>query len=205
MECQVCHRNSEECRIRKVKGMFLCPKHLTQYYRYGAFLDKTIYDPNDYIIYNDYAEIVLRDKECNEIAHTQIDLQDVELCKKYKIYLRKSLNTSYAIASMETGKKMFLHRLILGYDGEDHVDHIDGNGLNNRKSNLRIVSCSENVFNRHNKLLRGVKLVPSGKYQVAITKNYKTIYCGTFDTFDEAIKARIKAENDLFPGIIVGH
>lgn len=182
--------------------MFLCPKHLTQYYRHGEFLERTIFDSNEYILHDDYAEIVLRNRHCEEVARTQIDLQDIDICKNYKVYLRKTKNVDYAIVSIGN-KKIFLHRLIMKYDGNNPIDHVDGNGLNNRRSNLRIVSQSENIFNRE-KIFRGIKQVQSGKYQVAISKNYQTIYIGTFDTFDEAMEARIKAEEYYYPGIIIG-
>lgn len=35
--CDVCGRTDKECRIRTIKGMKLCPKHVTQYYRHGKF------------------------------------------------------------------------------------------------------------------------------------------------------------------------
>lgn len=45
-------------------------------------------------------------------------------------------------------KTVYLHRHIMKYDGELQIDHIDGNGLNNTKKNLRIVTRSENAKNR---------------------------------------------------------
>lgn len=199
-ECQICHRTEDKCRIRTIKSMDLCPKHVMQYYRYGCFLDRTIYDPNDYVLHDDYAEIILRNKDCEEVGRAIIDLEDVELCKKYKWYLRESLHTNYAIARLVGDKKIFLHRLIIDYNGPNPIDHIDHNGLNNRRGNLRICSTSENIFNRRNSP-KGVRQVPSGRYAATIMKDYNSIYLGTFDTYEEARQARKKAEKELFGDI----
>ena len=87
----------------------------------------------------------------------------------------------------QINKKIHLHRFIMDYEGDLDIDHINMNGLDNRKSNLRIVTHAENKANNN---MPGVKLVPSGKYQACCCRNYKTIYIGTYNTFDEAVKAR---------------
>ena len=86
-----------------------------------------------------------------------------------------------------TGKKVFLHRVVLNYFGELEIDHINLNGLDNRKSNLRIVTRSENASNNRGS---GVKQVPSGNWQAVIFRNYKSIYIGTFSSKEEALEAR---------------
>lgn len=42
-------------------------------------------------------------------------------------------------------KTVFLHRLVMGAQKGDEIDHIDGDGLNNRRSNLRFVTHTENL------------------------------------------------------------
>ena len=69
--------------------MYLCPKHVTQMYRYNEFIDNTIYDANEIIILDDRAEIVLRNKKCEEVGRAIIDLEDVKKCRGYKWHLRK--------------------------------------------------------------------------------------------------------------------
>ena len=59
MKCDICGRTNAECRIKTIKGRNFCPKHLTQWYRYGKFSPSTIYDPNEYILHEDYAEIIM--------------------------------------------------------------------------------------------------------------------------------------------------
>jgi len=105
------------------------------------------------------------------------------------------------------GKKrlIFMHREILGLsDRNQHVDHINGDGLDNRRSNLRIATNAENNRN-HRKpsnaltsLYKGVswhKL--SRKWQAQITFNGKKRYLGLF--IDELAAARTydKAAKEL--------
>lgn len=190
MECEICHRKENECRIRKIKNMCLCPRHVTQWYRYGCFNDNTIYQPNEYIIHETYAEIVLKDRNCCIVGYAMIDLDDVEKCKQHKWHLRQSRgHTPYVIASVKgkENQKVHLHRFVLNYDGPLDIDHINRNGLDNRKSNLRVVTHQENAVNNG---ADGVKQVPSGRWQAAYCRDYKTIYIGTFDSKEEAMKAR---------------
>lgn len=193
MKCDICSRTEEEYKIKTINNMNLCPKHLTQYYRYGKFLSSTIYDKNEIIVHDDAAEIILKDKYQNVVGRAIIDIEDIEKCSQYKWHIRNSGNNQYAISSLPNNKKLHLHRFVLGYEGECDVDHIDHNGLNNKKENLRIVSHADNI--RNQKIDRkGIKRIPSGRYQVTITQNYITKYLGTYDTYEEALQARINAE-----------
>lgn len=195
MNCDICGVSDNIKRIRTIKGMNLCPKHITQLYRHSKFLDKTIYDNNEYIKHDDYFEIIIRDKSCEEVGRAIIDAEDYDICAQHKWHIKKSKNTNYAISHIN-GKKVFLHRFVLDYYGNKDVDHINRNGMDNRKSNLRITSHSDNIRNQ-SETRKGIKKVKSGKYQATITKNYKCIYLGTFDTYESALEARIRAENEI--------
>lgn len=187
MQCSFCERTDTECKIKCIKGVCYCPLHLTRHYRKQDMQDKSIYSPNEHVYYDDHAEIILCDKHGKEIARALVDLDDVEKCKAYKWHVRKSRNTDYVIASLPNNAKVHLHRLITGYNGELDVDHINLNGLDNRKSNLRVITHSENISNNK---ATGVTKVPSGRYQARIYRDYHTIYLGTFDTYEEATAAR---------------
>lgn len=178
--------------------MSLCRKHISQYSRHGKFFECTIYDKNKYIenIIEGYAEIILRDKNNNEVGKAIIDIDCIEKCKEYKWHMRKSRNTNYVACSIN-GKKLFLYRLILEYTGKMDVDHINHNGLDNRKLNLRICTHSQNMTNQYKKL-NGIYKTKSGKYRASICINSKTIYIGTFETEEEALFARANKEKELF-------
>ena len=191
MKCSYCDRTDKECRIRKVRDYYLCPKHYTRFYRHSDMNGRSIYDVNDYVLYDDHAEIILRDKDCNEVARALIDLEDVEKCKQYKWHTRKKPYGKgyYVTASLhgQNEQKIHLHRFVLDYCGDLEIDHINRNPLDNRKCNLRAVDHSTNAANNDH---TGVKQVHSGRWQASCTRNYKSIYIGTFDTKEEAMIAR---------------
>ena len=73
----------------------------------------------------------------------------------------KSEKWNYAIrTAKETGKTIYMHREIMGItDSKVYVDHIDHDGLNNQKTNLRV---SANRFNQYNV---GKKTTSKQKYK----------------------------------------
>jgi hypothetical protein len=101
-------------------------------------------------------------------------------------------------------KNYLAHRLVWLYSyGEwpkNQIDHIDQSSLNNRLSNLRDVTNSENSKNK--KIPRNNKSGVMGvffsndtqKWAATIMVNGKTIYLGYFDLKDDAITARKNAE-----------
>ena len=157
-------------------------------YKHGK-IKRTIYDHNVYTIEGDICYITLFDKTGSEAGKAIIDKSKINICKEFKWSIKNSCNTKYVMAHDKTGNKMFLHRLILGYDGNLDVDHINHNGLDNRVSNLRVITRSANTTNQRKKY-SGIKLVDSGRYQCSIMYDYKNIYLGTFDTMAEALDVR---------------
>ena len=83
-----------------------------------------------------------------------VDDENYDYFNQWKWFGYKSSNTMYAKRvyrnrPMGICKNLSMHREILKIDNPDiEVDHIDGNGLNNQKENLRIVTVSQNQANR---------------------------------------------------------
>ncbi len=112
-------------------------------------------------------------------------------------------NNKKCINICHSGKKYKAHRLaFLFVNGEwpkKDVDHINGNPLDNRFSNLRDV---DNSVNRKNsKLYRtnrnghpGVHKTPSGSWWATIQSESKQHYLGTFGCYTAALLARKKME-----------
>lgn len=48
----------------------------------------------------------------------------------------------------EGGSKPYLHRIVMGAKKGQHIDHINGDGRDNRKANLRVTDCSCNMANQ---------------------------------------------------------
>lgn len=101
------------------------------------------------------------------------------------------------------GKKIFLHRFLLGLYGpgtpNEEVDHINGDKLDNRLANLRICSHQQNLMNiRKDYKFVGVKQLKNGKWTASIMYNYKAIFLGNYDCYEDAVKARLNKEKELF-------
>jgi hypothetical protein len=100
-------------------------------------------------------------------------------------------STFYAVRNA-MGRAFKLHRLIIAAPRGSIVDHINGDGLDNRRSNLRIVSSSENSQNRRavggGPRFKGVSR-RSGGYGASIFYNGSRRWLGTFRTAEDAARA----------------
>lgn len=128
-----------------------------------------------------------------------VDDEDYEMISSMSWSSIKSRHskTSYAIhrywCKTEHRHKCYqMHRLIMSAPVGLHIDHINMNGLDNRRCNLRIVSPSQNVCrstrkdNKHG--YRGVR-VGFGKYKVRVRSNGKDYCGGSFVDLQDAARA----------------
>jgi hypothetical protein len=142
-----------------------------------------------------------------------IDDEDFHLVKnkKWRI-LNNHLDRGYTGNLYVIGSYgKLLHRLILNAEKGQVVDHINGNGLDNRKCNLRFVTYSENMQNVHkvrdNKFgLIGVRENNSWlkrrnktakRFYSYIKVDNKRVHLGSFFTPKEASEAYLKAKSKL--------
>lgn len=102
--------------------------------------------------------------------------------------------TQIITACCGTRKRIKLHRFIMDAKPGQEVDHINADGLDNRKSNLRFCSRAQNLANKKkmsgNRKYKGVAAVTgSSKWQANIGWKKKRIYLGCFNTQEEAARA----------------
>jgi hypothetical protein len=94
-----------------------------------------------------------------------------------------------------------MHRLILAAAAGQWVDHIDGDGLNNRRANLRICDPNQNAANSRrvpNTIgYRGVWRTIYGRYYASITSKGRAVRLGSFSTAIEAAVAYDEAAKEL--------
>lgn len=91
-------------------------------YHKGKITKRTIYDPNEYILHDDYAECITYDKEGNETARIKVDLDKVEELKQFKIYIRKQGGDTWYAAISINGK--WAARIMHNYKGM-HLGYFD--------------------------------------------------------------------------------
>ena len=191
-KCDICGRPMSH-KI-KAHGYVLCDKHYKQLKKYGRFLDnnpRTQKDKNEYHIHGDVTLIDLYDKTGNVVAQTIIDTEDLE---KVKFTKWKLSGSGYAINTPKfSGHSKHMSSVILRTD--EFVDHIDHNALNNKKSNLRVCTNSQNQMNADHK---GVTTTANGKFYAHIKINQKMINLGVYVFEEEALFARWYAETLLF-------
>ena len=132
-----------------------------------------------------------------------VDNEDLHLVEHINWQARKSVNTFYANATRD--KITFqMHRIIMGVcDPKVLIDHIDGNGLNNTKKNLRLANERNNCFNRRKRKdsavsFKGVWKASANRYRAEIVVNKKRHYLGCFKDSLSAAEAYNKAAIEHF-------
>jgi hypothetical protein len=135
-----------------------------------------------------------------------VSAEDAYLVGRYNWSALKGRGTVYAVRSERVAGKnrtVYMHRAVLSASPWLDVDHIDGDGLNNTRQNLREATRSENSRNRgvmtkNSTGLKGVYENPSGRSWCAKIRLYgKGYYLGSYSTPQEAHAAYAKACADL--------
>lgn len=137
---------------------------------------------------------------------TVVDNEDFDLARlRWHVLVIAHKNTVYALRHTEriAGVRFtqYLHRVILSRKlrrellRQEHVDHINGDGLDNRRGNLRLATPSQNAFNapkgkRNSSGFRGVYFHNrAAKWAAQIRVDGQNHYLGLFDTPESAYSA----------------
>lgn len=139
------------------------------------------------------------ERQGETVVYVVIDRDDASIARRYRWNAVRISGRYYAIS----GDRL-LHRLIMEPipDGME-VDHIDGDSLNNRRSNLRIVSHAQNNMNKvlQSNNTSGFKGVSwnrnAGKWSASIKKRNRKRHIGLFASREEAARAYDDAAREL--------
>jgi len=133
-----------------------------------------------------------------------VDAEDYYRLVEFRWHTTTGANTFYAVASPPGEKKITMHRMIMDAPGHLVVDHIDHNGLNNCKTNLRLCTTAQNNHNCSPKKgtsskYKGVGWNKGKKRWVAMVRfNNKIHFLGHFENEIDAARAYDKKAADLF-------
>ncbi len=120
-----------------------------------------------------------------------VDAEDYEWLSQYKWHANPSKRNGTIYAARSVGhSSVLMHRMIMRPPKGKVVDHINGNGLDNRRCNLRICNRQENARNRRKHVggkSRFIGVYPRGKKWGAFVGHQ---HVGVFEDEVEAAKAR---------------
>ncbi len=128
-----------------------------------------------------------------------IDDEDCEKVAAFKWHAFEHGQTVYARTNVQSGRPrsgrtgLYMHRLILDAGRGQQVDHKDGNGLDNRKANLRLVTKGQNGQNLHvpkTSQYPGVSwFKPTGTWRAVLHPGNQYLHLGLFPTEEDAFRA----------------
>lgn len=153
---------------------------------------------NEYVIKGDYAELDVSTEKYPS-THTKVDTEDLQMLLNHKSAKNSKMrwmvyNSSYGRWGSyvsATDRKTLIHRLIMGVTDANYiVDHINGDTLDNRKSNLRVITRAENNKNmrKHSDNTSGYTGVglKDGLWVASIRMGYKKYYIGGYNSKEHA-------------------
>jgi hypothetical protein len=133
-----------------------------------------------------------------------VDPEDYEELARHKWYAVRKDGKFYAVRSRKNGN-LKMHRVIIGALEGEIVDHKNGNGLDNRKANVRFATAQQNGWNKRKQRsncsskYKGVSWEKKrNQWRARITFKGRVVHLGRFDTEEDAARACDAKARELF-------
>lgn len=124
-----------------------------------------------------------------------VDDKDYEMLSKHKWCQSQGYAVSNLSRKTHKKRRIRMHQILMNTPKGMHTDHIDGNPINNQKSNLRVCTASQNLMNRGRTRINrsGFKGVSwhkvTKKWQARIKVKRKEMHLGYFKIPEAASEA----------------
>lgn len=189
-----------EC-VCKCGNNVICSKNslLTNKITSCGCVENSVHLKKNFNIYN-----LSQDYGIGVVASGEKFYFDLEDYDKLKEYLWVYDYYGYVRTTIKTENNKYnisMHKFLTNYT---MVDHINRNGLDNRKENLRQTTDKENSVNKNIRITNKSGIIGvywdkhRGRWQVNVSRNNHSIYIGRFKDKNNAIVARLKAEKEYY-------
>ncbi|OHB81180.1 MAG: hypothetical protein A2W31_05055 [Planctomycetes bacterium RBG_16_64_10] len=127
-----------------------------------------------------------------------VDDRDYPLVSRYRWKAIRPRTIWYAQRNAWNGRRyvgLFMHRVVMAVGDGERVDHVNCDGLDNRRSNLRVATRSENAANFRksdgcSSRFKGVsRHRKSGRWRASIQIRRRVVHLGYFDREEDAARA----------------
>jgi len=140
----------------------------------------------------------LKEVELTNGGKVLVDDDDFDVLSRSQWFWSSPKKTKYAFRLKDNIR---MHRILLDAKENEIVDHVNGDGLDNRRANLRFVTPRQNAQNKRPKIegMKGVEYdKPTDMYRARIRKEGQKISLGYYRTAREAAVAYNGAAKSLF-------
>lgn len=190
----ILHKDGNKSNYKKSNLFLASPENVIEARLYRK---KIIRRPNNYTIDGDITRIHLKIADiCKDVLIDTEDLERIISLSRWSLHeVSETFDYKFYVVGTNYSKQIKLHRVVLGVnDPSILVDHINGNSLDNRKSNLRV---SDSTKNNHNTIKtygksgdKNVYFIKNARFKwlVLFREKGKKVYSKNWAVLEDAIK-----------------
>ena len=222
-QCKTCQKDHRRLRLEKItlickvpgcrnrvvnKKTGYCNRHYIQFQRTGKILPRTYRDPNDIIIEESTAFILLRNRSGDVIARALIDSTDVDRVRDLVWHYCTGAVTAELTDGNKNSRSVTLGRYILEASEDKKVIYLNHDRLDNRRCNIRLGTHQQAIIRA--RLRSNNRSGATGvhydkrkrKWRAEITRDRVAYSAGYYATFNEAVEAREKLEEKYWSDLM---